>query len=189
MSTARRLHYTYEDYLGALERSELKLEYFDGVIYAMAGGSPTHAELAAAAIRVLGVSLPTACRVYSSDLKIRIETADAATFPDVSVVCGPRETSTRDPNALVNPALLVEVTSRSTEDYDRGDKLSQYKQLPSLQVVLLVSHRTRRITVISRETSGWHERDFRSGERIVLDAPALTFDVDAIYDGVELEGQ
>ena len=187
MSTARRLHYSYEEYLASLEASVLKLEYCDGTIYAMAGGTPAHAQLAAAMIRVLGQALLGRCRVFSSDLKIRVEASDLSTFPDASVVCGDISTAARDPNAVTNPSLVIEVTSRSTEDYDRGDKLSHYKQLPSLQAVLLVSHRSRRISCIARTPEGWAERDFRSGETVRLDVPELAVEVDAIYAGVALD--
>lgn len=187
MSTAKRLHYSYDEYLRALEDGNLKLEYCDGVIYAMAGGTPAHAELAAAVIGVFRPQLVGRCSVYSSDLKVRIEASDLSTFPDVSVVCGPRQTSTLDANAITNPSILVEVTSRSTEDYDRGEKVSHYKQLPSLQAVLAVSHRSRRITSITRTATGWEEREARSGETLRLATPALELDVDSVYAGIELD--
>lgn len=187
MSTARRLHFSYQDYLSALEVSELKLEYCEGVIYAMAGGTPTHAELSLNTGAILKREL-SKCSVFSSDLKVRIERTDLSAFPDVSVVCGAREHSTIDKNALTNPVILVEVTSPSTEDYDRGEKLSHYKQLPSLEAVLFVSHRTPRITVVRRGPKGWEELEFRAGERLVLQTPALSFPVDDIYAGVTLEG-
>ena len=95
--------------------------------------------------------------------------------------------SSLDPLALTNPTLLVEVTNPSTEAYDRGDKLSHYKQLPSLRAVLFVSHKAKRITVVQRGPKGWDERDFRSSEQVVLTEPALTFAVDALYDGVRLD--
>jgi Uma2 family endonuclease len=187
VSTAKRLHYTLDEYLRLLEGSPLKLEYHDGVIYAMAGATLAHAELATAAAALLRAALPPGCRVFSSDLKVRIEATDLSTFPDLSVACGPVEVSPRDPNALTTPSLLVEVTSRSTEDYDRGDKLSHYKQLPSLRAVLFVSHRERRITVVERGPGAWIEREHRGGEQVCLDAPALTFAVDALYDGIALD--
>ena len=187
MTTARRLHYDYADYLRSLEVSPLKLEYCDGVIYAMAGGTRAHAELSAAVIGILHRLLPKGCRPATSDLKVRVEASDLSTFPDVSVVCGEAVASSIDANAITNPALLVEVTSKSTEDYDRGDKLSHYKQLPSLQVVLYVSHRTRKITVVERTTAGWDERDLRGGEQVTLASPSISFAVDAVYEGITLD--
>lgn len=189
MSNAKRLHYSYDEYLRLLEESAFKLEYCDGVIYAMAGGSVAHAALAASAIRLLGQALRGSCSVFTSDLKIRIEASDLSTFPDVSVLCGPQQTSPIDANALTNPTLLVEVTSRSTEDYDRGDKLSHYKQLASLRAVLFVSHRSRAITVVQRTAAGWEERNVRAGEQVELQVPAVTFAVDELYDGIALDSK
>lgn len=185
--SARRLHYTYEEYLDVLARSEVKLEYCDGEIYAMAGGTLVHAALAARLIGVLRSKLPSGCEVFSSDAKVRIEATDLTTFPDVSVVCGPIQTSTIDPHAMINPTLLVEVTSRSTEDYDRSSKLSHYRQLASLQAVLLISHRNCHITVVRRGTPDWQEFEFRTGETVDLAQPRLSFVVDEVYGGLQLD--
>lgn len=187
MSTAKRLHYDYSDYLRSLEMSELKLEYCDGVIYAMAGGTPAHAQLSAAVIVALSHVLPRSFRLATSDMKIRVEASGLSTFPDVSVICGAQITSSLDAHAITNPTVLVEVTSRSTEDYDRGDKLSHYKQLPSLRAVLFVSHRQRSITLVERTEMGWRERELRSGEEVSLIAPEISFLVDDVYDGISLD--
>lgn len=187
VTTAQRLRsYTYDEYLRALEASHIKLEYAEGEIYAMAGGTPAHAQLGARAIALLQSALTKNCTVFSSDLKILVEHSDLATFPDGSVVCGPLQTSAKDKNAAINPALLVEVTSPSTENYDRTEKLRSYKQLASLKVVLLVSHRARRITVVERTDVGWSERDVRGGEVVTLATPPLRFPVDELYEGIEL---
>lgn len=187
MSTAKRLHYSYAQYLRMLEESTLKLEFCDGVIYAMAGGTPAHAFLSAAAIRLIGSALLGQCSVSTSDLKIRVEATGLSTFPDASVVCGELRTSALDANALINPTLLVEITSDSTEDYDRGDKLSHYKQIPTLRAVLFVSHRTQAVTLIERAGSAWNEREFRAGEEVVVGAPALRLEVNALYAGISLD--
>jgi Uma2 family endonuclease len=187
VSTARRLHYSYEEYLRSLENSQLKLEYCDGVIYAMAGGTPVHAELSAAMIQVLGRALPAGCKTYSSDLMIRVDASDLSTYPDVTVVCGAREVSKKDQNAVINPSVLVEVTSKSTADYDRGEKLSHYKQLPSLRAVLFVSHERQQVTLVERAANGWQETEFRAGERVLLAQPALSFEVNALFAGITLE--
>lgn len=167
--------------------SELKLEYCDGVIYAMASGTRAHAQLSAAVIVALHRVLPKSCRLATSDMKVRVEATDLSTFPDVSVVCGEPMSSSIDANALINPTVLVEVTSKSTEDYDRGDKLSHYKQLPSLRCVLFVSHRTRTITRVERTATGWEEREFRTGELVEVESPTLSFAVDEVYEGIALD--
>jgi Uma2 family endonuclease len=125
--------------------------------------------------------------VFSSDLKVRVEASDLSAFPDASVVCGPPQCSPIDSHAITNPTVLVEVTSPSTEDYDRGEKLSHYKQLPALQAVLFVSHRTRRVTVVSRAGTGWEEREVRAGEHVQLESPALRISIDELYAGVALD--
>ncbi|MGE0787578.1 MAG: Uma2 family endonuclease [Sandaracinaceae bacterium] len=188
MSTARRVRYSYDDYLRALDMSELKLEYCQGVIYAMAGGTPTHADLAASATRLLGNALLGRCRVSSSDLKVRVELTDLSAFPDVTVVCGERFTSRIDTHAVVNPTILVEVTSRSTEDYDRGEKLAHYKQLPSLRAVLFVSHCRREVTVVERTGGAWQERAHGEGEELALNEPSPRLSIDELYEGIELDG-
>jgi Uma2 family endonuclease len=188
MTTARRLHYTYDEYLRLLEVSGVKLEYCDGEIYAMAGGTPAHADLAASMTRLLGNALLGRCRVSSSDLKVRIEATDLSTFPDVTVVCGERRVAAIDPNAVTNPTLLVEVTSHSTEDYDRGEKLGHYKQLSSLAAVFLISHRRPQVTVVERTNDGWSQREYRAGEEVVLESVALRFAVDDLYEGIEMDG-
>jgi Uma2 family endonuclease len=103
------------------------------------------------------------------------------------VICGERAVSRRDENAITNPTLLVEVTSKSTEDYDRGEKLSHYKQLPSLKAVLFVAHRTRRITVVERTAEGWTHREARGSEMVNVTSPALSFAVDSVYEGITLD--
>ena len=191
MTTARRLHHSYQEYLAALEVSGVKLEYCDGEIYGMEGGTPAHADLAAAAIRLLGNASSGRCRVSSSDLKVRIEATDLSTFPDATLVCGERLTSASDKNAVTNPTVLVEVTSNSTEDYDRGEKLNHYQQCASVQAVVFVSHRRPQITVVVRTGAGtateWQQREYRAGQQLVLDNPQLTIDVDELYQGVALE--
>jgi len=187
VSTARRVHHSYADYLSALEMSDVKLEYCEGEIYAIAGGTPAHAELAAALTALLSNALGKDCRIFSSDLKVRIEPTDLSAFPDVTVVCGERQLSPIDKNAVTNPTLLVEVTSHSTEDYDRGEKLSHYKQCASVTTILLASHRRPQVTLFERIGSTWEQREYRSGETVTVRHPALTFSVDRLYAGIQLD--
>jgi Uma2 family endonuclease len=187
VTTARRLHHTYAEYLAALEMSDVKLEYCEGEIYAMAGGTPAHAELIASVLRLLGNAFVGRCKVHASELKVRIEATDLSTFPDATVVCGDRVMAAIDPLALTNPTLLVEVTSKSTEDYDRGEKLNHYKQIPSLKSVLVVSHRRQQITVFERAGSVWEQREYRAGERLTLAEPELALSLDELYAGIALE--
>jgi Uma2 family endonuclease len=182
MSTsARRLHYTYAQYLSLEEESSVRHEYLDGEIYAMGGGSPDHAALAATVIGILRGQLPHACRAFTSDLRVRIPPTGLTTYPDAAVVCGPTERSPDDPLAVVNPMLLVEVTSSSTEDYDRGEKLRHYKSLASLREVLFVSHRRPELTLHRREGADWVVITAGTGGTLELAGLAGRLVVDEVY--------
>jgi Uma2 family endonuclease len=185
MREPRRLHrYTYADYVALEMVSADKHEFFDGEIYAMAGGSEEHSALAAAVVRVLGNAVGNGpCRVHTSDLRIYVESAGLATFPDVSVICGPLQQHDASPRATaLNPAILVEVTSDSSEEYDTGTKLEFYRTIPALQEYIIVSHRERRVTVHARGTNdGWSTRAAGRGERVALPSLGAELAVDEIY--------
>jgi Uma2 family endonuclease len=181
-TAARRVHYTYEEYLSLERDSLIKHEYLDGEIFALAGGSPDHAALAAAVIQRVGAQLPPGCRVFTSDLRVRIPASGLSTYPDVTVVCGPRQLAAEDDLAIVNPVLLIEVTSRSTEDYDRGEKLRHYQQLPSLREVMFVSHRRHHLVVYRRDRVGsWEVREAAAGGTMELDSIGARIAVDELY--------
>ena len=112
----------------------------------MAGGTPTHAMLAVSVSSMLHQALRGgACRVYSSDLRVRVLATGLATYPDTTVVWGELEVDPENRDTAVNPTVVVEVLSDSTEKYDRGIKLQHYRQIPSLGAVVLVWQREQRI--------------------------------------------
>jgi Uma2 family endonuclease len=179
--TTRRLHYTYAEYLALEEESPVRHEYFDGEIYGMAGGSPDHAALAAAVIGALAGRLPPGCRAFTSDLRVRVPSTGLSTYPDAAVVCGRTQRAGDDPLAVVNPILIVEVTSPSTEEYDSGEKLRQYQHLLSVREVLIVSHRDHRLTLHRRQESRWNVLEATSGEALTLDSVGIGLVVDDVY--------
>ena len=190
MSTsARRLHYTYAQYLSLEEHSAVRHEFLDGEIYAMAGGSPDHAALAAAVIRIVGGQLPSGCRAFTSDLRVRIAATGLTTHPDVAVIRGQTLRTPEDPLAVANPVLLVEITSPSTEEYDRGEKLRHYKSLPSLREVLFVSHRAPHLTLHRRGDPDWTVTTAEKGAVLDLASVSARIAVDEVYrDGLEDAG-
>jgi Uma2 family endonuclease len=187
VSSARRLHYTYAQYLALEEMSAIRHEYLGGEIYAMAGGTPDHAGLAARVLALLGAQLPRGCRAYTSDLRVFIPGTGLATYPDAAVVCGGTKRPSEDRLAVVNPVLLVEVTSDSTEEYDRGEKLRHYKELSSLQDVLFVSHRAARLTLHHRQEGlVWTTSEAEAGQALELPSMGGRIAVDDVYrDGLE----
>jgi Uma2 family endonuclease len=182
---AKRHHrYTYADYVGLELTSPTKHEFLDGEIYAMAGGSEEHSALAA---EVLGAFRDATrqgpCRVHTSDLRIYVEASGLATFPDGAVICGMLEQHGASPKATaLNPTVLLEVTSDSSEEYDIGEKFEHYRTIPALLDYVVVSHRERRITVSSRSATGeWLTRVAISGGRVSISGLKTELSVDEIY--------
>jgi Uma2 family endonuclease len=175
---------TYAEYLAAESASDVRHEYLNGDVWVMAGGTPEHAALASAINRELGVALRgKPCRTYSSDLRVRVVDTGLSTYPDVAVVCGQLATAADDPDAAVNPVVLVEVLSESTEGYDRGAKAAHYRRIPSLREYVLVSQSEPRIEVHRRADSGrWELLEARPGESIELASLGVRLDVAAIYE-------
>jgi Uma2 family endonuclease len=191
MLYGRRLHrYTYADYLALEADSPTKHEFLDGEIYAMAGGSEEHSALAAEVLRILGNAVgDQAFRVHTSDLRIYVEAVGLATFPDGTVICGPLEQHPPSPiSTALNPTVLVEVTSDSSEEYDTGPKLEYYRTIPSLRDYVVISHRERRVTVHQRTASGeWNTRVAISNGRVVVESIGAMLEVDQLYRASSIE--
>lgn len=187
----RPLHrYTYAQYCG-VERDNpaQKHEFLDGEIYAMAGGTEDHSRLAAEVLRVLGNALVDGpCQVHTSDLRIYAEAAGLATFPDGSVICGALEHHAPSPkDTALNPRVLLEVTSDSSEEYDTVTKLDAYRTIPSLREYVLVSHRERRITVHHRGDDGaWTTRVAIAAGKVDVPSVGAVLVVDEIYRRTDL---
>jgi Uma2 family endonuclease len=182
-SRAPRHHYTYADYVALDEASNLKLEYQAGDIYAMAGRTPEHAALCLQVASSLNVQLEgKPCRVYGSDLRIRVAATGLATYPDVSVACGPLERDPEARNTVLNPIVLVEVLSPSTGEYDRGEKRENYQEMPSQREIVLVAHDQRHLEVYRRGPRGFARHEAGPGGKLALDAIGCRLDVDALYE-------
>jgi len=176
---------TFEDYLRIEEDSGTKHEFAAGQVFAMSGGTPEHAGVTANITRLLGNALEgKPCRVFSPDLRVRVKATGLGTYADVTVVCGQIELDPEDPkgHTALNPKLLVEVLSPSTEDYDRGDKLGNYKLVPSLAEVVLVAHDRHEVEVVRREEDGsWSRHIAREGEAVKLSSLDCELLVSEIY--------
>jgi Uma2 family endonuclease len=186
MNRRSPLHaYTYAEYLAHEEASNVKHEYLDGEIYAMAGGTPEHASLAVA----VGASLRNQlegkpCRVFSSDLRVRVAETGLTTYPDVSVVCGALERDPESSETVLNPVVIVEILSEGTERYDRGEKFEHYKHIASLQEYVLVAQSAAKIDRFRRQGSSWSHVEAGAGGRIALRSISCELVVDEVYRGV-----
>lgn len=165
-----------EEYLEIERAAEFKHEYYNGRMYAMAGGSYWHSVISGNLAAALNAALRTRpCVVTTSDLRINVSREGLYTYPDVAVVCGEPEFVDGRNDTLANPALVIEVLSPSTEAYDRGFKSSQYRTLAPLQEYVLVSQTEARVEVFSRQINGnWLLTEFAG-----LDSIARFESVDA----------
>jgi Uma2 family endonuclease len=173
------------EYLAWEREQDDKHEFHDGEVFAMAGGSPRHNRLAAKIlIQLSAATQDQGCYAQSSDQRIAAEPYKRYVYADVVLICGPMQTEPEAKDVLVNPAVVVEVLSPSTEAYDRGVKWEAYQRLPSLTDYLLVSQEHPRIEHYRRDSDGsWNYRVYEAGKTITL-ANQAQLAVDAIYEGV-----
>jgi Uma2 family endonuclease len=177
---------TYAEYMALEARSGgQRHEYLRGEVYAMSGGTPEHAALEAAMAGELRNALEAAgkqCRVYSANLRLRVEATDFTCYADATVVCGKAETSPVDRHAVTNPTVLVEVLSDSTESYDRGIKAGHYRHIPSIREYVLVSQHSAVVEVWRRnEQERWEVAAVAGkGEKAALASLGIAIDVDAV---------
>lgn len=155
MTAASQKIYTEEEYLAMEARSQEKHEYYNGKIIKMSGGSPVHNEIAVNITTALKIALkkaPKKYRVYNSDMKIQIPDENLFVYPDAVVVCEKPILYKHYKTVITNPLLIVEVLSKSTEEYDRGVKFDYYRTLPSFQEYVLLSQSKPRASVYHRES-------------------------------------
>ena len=160
---------TPEEYLALERQAECKSEYVAGEMFAMAGASRQHNLIVAGIIRVLGNQLlEQDCNVYPSNMRVKIGKIEKYTYPDVAVACGTEEFEDGGNDTLLNPVMIIEVLSESTEAYDRGRKFEHYQYLESLSEYILVAQEPYRIEQYVRQNDQtWTYRAFHSVNDVV----------------------
>jgi Uma2 family endonuclease len=181
---------TEEQYLAMEQLAETKHEYRDGQVFDMAGGTVEHAGIAANLIRQLGNRLDgKPCKAYGSDLRVRINKSGHYCYPDLTIVCGPVELARPGRRTtIVNPQIVIEVTSESTETDDRSDKFTDYRWIDSLQEYTLVSQQRARVETFYRQNDGiWAIGPFFTELNQILKFRTIDVEVplSEIYDGIE----
>lgn len=157
MSVQAKSHLTPEEYLAIERHAETKSEYVGGEMFAMARVSPPHALIVANVCRELSRSLTDrSCFVFSTDLRLRVEETDLHCYPDVMVVCGSPRYVDEENDTLLNPSLIVEVLSPSTEDWDRGGKFAHYRTIGSVTDYLLIRQDGFHVELFHRAPEGRH---------------------------------
>jgi Uma2 family endonuclease len=156
MSVQVKPRYTLEEYFALELASEERYEYFNSEVFCMSGVSPNHAQIESNLITSLNNELRArGCRVFPANIRIKVPAAPPYRYPDLAVVCEkPSYEKIGGIEALTNPVLLVEVLSPSTEAYDRGDKFTYFKSIPSFREYLLVAQHRPHVTHYVKQTDG-----------------------------------
>lgn len=179
-----------DEYLAWEREQPYKHQYIGGEIFAISGGKARHNALALNVGAVLFAALRgSECRAFNSDQKVHSAKTGNYIYPDITVVCGPLVFRAGTNDVVVNPRIVVEVLSKSTEAHDRAGKWEDYRQIPSLTDYLLVSQRVARIEHFARQADGaWLLRVADAGQTVTL-TTGVVLRVDEIFAGVfELPG-
>ena len=179
-----------EQYLAAERSAETKSEFHDGKVFAMAGGTGPHSQIAVGFIRELGnIAKAKGCAIFNSDMKVRVTQANRVWYPDVSGLCGRPEYLDDARDVLLNPSLIIEVLSKSTEAFDRGRKLALYMAMPSVVEIALVSIVEVRVDKYTRQPDGiWRFDGFPGVEcEVPFSSLGCAISLREAYAGVELD--
>jgi Uma2 family endonuclease len=190
MSLQPKPRLTPEDYL-AIERSaDFKSEYFDGEIFAMTGASEPHNIIVINSVIALGNQLKKRpCKLYANDMRVKVDPTGLYTYPDLVVVCGKAQLEDAHLDTLLNPTLIVEVLSDSTEAYDRGRKFEHYRKLESLAEYVLISQHWPHVESYRRQPDHHWLLTESSGldSKLLLESIDCELALAEIYDKVELQ--
>lgn len=186
-SVAAQTYLTPKEYIAAERKATLKSEYLSGEIVAMSGASLAHNLITMNTATGLYNQLSEQrCRVFASDMRVGISAGDSYFYPDVTVVCDKPRFEDNEFDTLINPIVVVEVLSQSTEAYDKGEKFRRYQQLASLQEYILISQ--DQVEHHLRQDENWVSSEFTSLEDIL---PLLSVEAELslqqIYRFVEIE--
>ena len=190
MSSQAKTFITEEEYLAIERKAQIKSEYFAGEIFALAGASRQHNRIVTNLVTGLDNQLKERpCNVYSSDLRVKINKSGLYTYPDVVVTCGEELFSDENRDVLLNPFVIIEVLSDSTEAYDRGEKFEHYQQVDSLLEYLLVAQHSYRVEqYVKQNNKSWLYSELHELQDIIkMGSIECHLTVKDIYDKVDLE--
>ena len=186
--TAKKF-YTQEEYL-AFERQSLeKHEYYQGEIFDMAGAGFNHNKLLMNFTVETGSFLKgKPCDVFGSDFRVHIPSNTLYTYPDALIVCGKAELLDEEFDTVLNPVVLVEILSPSTESYNRGKKFMLYRSIETLQEYILINSTSIKVEHFIKQTNGsWHSKEYNSlSDTFLIESISYRFPLHELYDGVEL---
>ncbi len=176
-----------EEYFEFDKNAEGNFEYFDGEIFEMSGVSPNHATIEMNLSEIINpIARNRGCRAFPANLRIKVPALPTYRYPDLSVVCGqPVFQEISGLQCLVNPALLIEVLSESTESYDQGEKFRLYKSIESFREYLLVAQNSPNVTHYQKHDERfWLQSDYTTGESLKISTLDFELSVDEVYQGI-----
>ena len=187
-SAAAHTHLTPEEYLAFERKATTKHEYLNGQIVAMSGASFAHNFLTMnVANQLYNQLIGGECQVAASDMRVKVPQIDSYFYPDVVVVCGEPRAEDDTFDTLLNPILIVEVLSPSTEVYDRGEKFEHYQQIASLKDYILISQDEVHVEHYCRQESEWLRSEFRElGDVLSLPSVGCELHLQDVYRRVEV---
>lgn len=178
---------TEQEYLDAERVSLDKHEYYKGEIFAMSGASISHNEISANTIYELKRKLKgKTCRPYSSDLRIHIPSNSLYTYPDLSIICGEPETTNDNFDTVTNPTVIIEILSKSTKNYDLGQKFELYRQIKTLKEYILIdSESIKVLKYVKNDDNTWllSEKN-QINDILKIDAVDIEINLSDIYDSL-----
>lgn len=180
-------HISPLEYFKGEETAEYKSEYYHGEIFAMSGASFNHNVISMNITSNLhGKLRDSSCFVFAGDMKIQIEEDDYYTYPDISIVCGDIEFAQNRDDIIKNPLVIIEILSKSTRSYDRGDKFSAYRGIRALQDYILIDQYTRHVEYFFKNDAGrWELEELRNNDEILnIRSVGIELPLESIYDRV-----
>jgi len=185
----KKKKYTPEEYLALEEKAEFRSEYHNGEIVAMSGGSFNHARIIGNINRAFGTKLNKDCESVTTDVKVQVENYRKFYYPDVLVICGKPVFYEKRNDTIINPVLIVEVLSDSTESKDRGEKMLAYRTLDSLQEYVLVSQNRAIVEQYTKNADGnWiHRATIGLKSNVKFESVGVELSLEEIYQRVEFE--
>jgi len=188
MATTPIRKWTPDDYLAFDDESDIKHEFMNGDIYAMSGGTERRSIITSNILGSLWQSTRhLVSRVYSNQMRVKIDD-DTYFYPDVSVVCGKAEFDNEKNLSLVNPTLIVEVTSKSSESFDKGVKANLYRGLESVQAYLVVDQNQLFAQLSTRQGKGWYLQQFTTRQQAIpLNAIGVDLPMADVYLDIEFD--
>ena len=185
-AAAAKLFMTEEEYLAFDRASDIKHEFFNGEVYAMAGAGYRHNVITANLVGGLTTRLKgQPCRALASDQRVRLQQTKAYVYPDVTILCGKPQFLDGSLDTLENPTVVIEVLSPSTASEDLTAKLAHYRRMPTVREVVFVDSRKPAVETLTRTPEGnWLLKDFDTSDAVVLIHPGLQISLTEIYDGI-----